>query len=178
MQSDQMFEKIIRIDREICTGCGTCIEACTYGAIHLVDHRAELDNALCNQCELCLDACTFGAITETNKSMPASSTAIRSLTESVRSTVQQSIELPKVGVPELGLKSLAASALAFLGSEVAPRLLDLLMKSIEQRIALPNTTSFTNSASRPRDYSKMRGQRKQIRHRGGKTVIQNTTERR
>jgi ferredoxin len=168
MLSDEVSERIIQIDKEICTGCGTCIEACSYGAIHLGDHRAEVDNALCTKCEACLDTCTFGAITETNKSMPVSSITIRPLTDSGTSIRQQPVLLQETTAAKRELKPLAGAALAFIGSEVAPRLLDILMKSIERSIAHPTTTASSTPAFRPRNHSEKRGFRKQVRHRGGK----------
>ena len=52
----------IRIDRNLCNGCGQCIEACPFGAIRLdSEDRAEiLDN--CTFCCSCVDACPQNAI--------------------------------------------------------------------------------------------------------------------
>ncbi len=51
----------IRIDRDKCTGCGTCESACPFGAIKVVDNLARIGEG-CNLCGACRDACSFGAI--------------------------------------------------------------------------------------------------------------------
>jgi MinD superfamily P-loop ATPase len=53
---------MITVDREKCQGCGNCIQACRFGAIKIVDGKAEIDQNYCNQCMACADYCPFGAI--------------------------------------------------------------------------------------------------------------------
>ena len=53
---------IPKIDKEKCTGCGKCKEACSFGAISMVDKKAVIDPALCRNCGVCIPACTFNAI--------------------------------------------------------------------------------------------------------------------
>ena len=50
------------VDREQCRACGTCVEVCERGAIH-VDQVAFVDAARCVECGACVDACPNGAIT-------------------------------------------------------------------------------------------------------------------
>jgi len=60
----EVREKILPvIDRELCVGCGTCVELCPTGAVELVDGfpvivRPE-DCVYCGECE---DLCPLGAI--------------------------------------------------------------------------------------------------------------------
>ncbi|MGC8718470.1 MAG: FAD-binding protein [Thermodesulforhabdaceae bacterium] len=49
------------IDRDLCTGCGTCVDVCPVGAISLVEGKAEVSDD-CTLCGMCVDSCEFRAI--------------------------------------------------------------------------------------------------------------------
>ncbi|MBI4619659.1 MAG: electron transfer flavoprotein subunit alpha [Desulfobacterales bacterium] len=51
----------IKVDIELCTGCGVCEEACPFGAIRIKDDVASIDDS-CNLCGACVDVCNFEAI--------------------------------------------------------------------------------------------------------------------
>jgi electron transfer flavoprotein alpha subunit len=51
----------IKVDIELCTGCGICIDSCPFGAIKVEDDLASIDER-CNLCGACVDACDFEAI--------------------------------------------------------------------------------------------------------------------
>jgi hemerythrin-like domain-containing protein/Pyruvate/2-oxoacid:ferredoxin oxidoreductase delta subunit len=58
-----MRRKIIQIDRDKCTGCGLCIDACHEGALKLVDGRAQLvSDVYCDGLGACLPKCPADAI--------------------------------------------------------------------------------------------------------------------
>jgi ferredoxin len=50
------------IDRNLCTGCGQCVDTCPVEAISLVDDIAVVDPELCVDCGQCIDACPVEAI--------------------------------------------------------------------------------------------------------------------
>ena len=52
----------IEIDLEKCTGCGACEPVCPFGAIEIVDDKAQVGEG-CTLCGACVEACAFDAIT-------------------------------------------------------------------------------------------------------------------
>lgn len=169
MDRNSEVEKIIQIDQELCSGCGACIEVCTEGALFMDDGRAQLDARLCTACESCLDACPNGAITAVITPISLATTASDPETDSPLIHPPQPADVPEPMEPELGIKPYISFALAFLGSEVAPRLLDLLIKTIETRLAQPTANAIFSSEIPLTSYGDQRkGQRKHLRYRGGK----------
>lgn len=58
-----MKRKIIRIDKELCNGCGQCASACHEGAIAMVEGKAELiSDTYCDGLGACIGECPVGAI--------------------------------------------------------------------------------------------------------------------
>lgn len=50
------------VDREKCTGCESCVEACPLDAITMQDGVAVVDESTCGDCGACVDACPVEAI--------------------------------------------------------------------------------------------------------------------
>lgn len=54
----------VTVDKDICTGCGECVEVCPVEVFELIDDKSEPVNAdECMGCESCLEVCEDGAIT-------------------------------------------------------------------------------------------------------------------
>ncbi len=53
---------MVKVVKEKCTGCGTCIEICPAGAISLKDGKAVIDLKKCAGCLACVSVCPQKAI--------------------------------------------------------------------------------------------------------------------
>ncbi|GAV31990.1 ferredoxin [Coriobacteriaceae bacterium EMTCatB1] len=62
----------MRIDEELCTGCGLCVSPCAEGAIEIVDGKARVvREELCDGAGFCLGVCPTGALTiEVREAVP------------------------------------------------------------------------------------------------------------
>ncbi|MGD0711846.1 MAG: 4Fe-4S binding protein [Bacteroidales bacterium] len=59
-----MKRKIVKIDEELCNGCGLCIPNCQEGALQIIDGKARLISDLfCDGLGACLGHCPLDAIT-------------------------------------------------------------------------------------------------------------------
>ena len=54
---------MIRIDTELCDGCGECIDACPRDCMGLYDEVAYVMMGCCTECEVCVIVCPNEAIT-------------------------------------------------------------------------------------------------------------------
>jgi MinD superfamily P-loop ATPase len=63
--------QIVRIDEELCDGCGACVIPCAEGAIVLVDGKARVvDETLCDGAGFCIPVCPRGALTIETREAP------------------------------------------------------------------------------------------------------------
>jgi ferredoxin len=60
----KVIREIIRIDEDLCDGCGDCIGSCAEGALEIVDGKARLKKEkFCDGAGACLGHCPTGALT-------------------------------------------------------------------------------------------------------------------
>jgi len=50
------------VDKEKCTGCGDCVEACPSNAITMQEEKAQISPDDCIDCGACVDACSTGSM--------------------------------------------------------------------------------------------------------------------
>jgi len=59
-----MMREIVKIDEELCDGCGVCVPNCHEGALQIIDGKARLVSELmCDGLGACIGHCPQGAIT-------------------------------------------------------------------------------------------------------------------
>jgi len=62
-QLNRVNRKIIKIDEDLCTGCGNCVVACAEAALEVIDGKARVVNDIfCDGLGACMGECPEGAL--------------------------------------------------------------------------------------------------------------------
>jgi NAD-dependent dihydropyrimidine dehydrogenase PreA subunit len=143
---------MVQIDRERCTGCGACMEACPTEAITIQDGFAQVGAERCTGCGACVEVCPQGAVLLLPEPAPAAGSQRTGIMEPVAPPADRSGEIITVRVPpptlvparpsparQLGLA--LGAALSYLGREVAPRLLRLAADWVQEQMLAPQEPS-------------------------------------
>ncbi len=84
---------ILRVRKDLCLGCGLCIESCPRQAILVVSGQTEINQSRCNQCRLCLEVCPQGAIIEltpvSRRELQATVTGLKDRTEDIITRIEK-----------------------------------------------------------------------------------------
>jgi len=149
---------VIYVDREQCTGCALCLDACSAGALALRDDVAFIDQELCEGCQACVDVCPTGAIlvAEIVPAEESSSTPIETVSSP---PVEMVTEQPRPDSPGLG--TVVGSALL----DVAPRLIHLAVDWLERRATPIDQNSMIQNQTNPQRRVATRSDQRQGRGR-------------
>jgi len=76
-----MIREMVKIDEDLCDGCGACIPSCHEGALQMIDGKARLiSDLMCDGLGACLGHCPQGAITiEKREAEPYNETKVMEL---------------------------------------------------------------------------------------------------
>ena len=57
---------MIHVDKEKCTGCGTCVRTCLRNVMRMEGGHPVINTFRCVGCAVCVDACPTGALADDN----------------------------------------------------------------------------------------------------------------
>lgn len=169
----------ISVNQNLCAGCGICIHECPSGAIYLEDGRAMIDQSRCTGCQTCVEHCPNEAIEATQEQpiktispVGDKATTLVPLQETRQSpaSVQARTIQPTPLNSKRSITSIASAALASMGRDILPRVIDVMVTALENRADRSveyKQTSIEPARNKPMNTHR-RGRGKQIRYRGGR----------
>ncbi len=159
---------MVYVDGERCQGCGVCADTCPTGAIRLADGVATIEQSLCNECQACVEACPLGAILAVSEPVPEGEQALVTQPAAPAGTTLPTTWQRPARTPWL------ETALAFVGTEVVPRVVASLLDMWDRRASRPSLSTQGNDGairsegiSDPTNASRGGGRHRQ-RRRGGR----------
>ena len=118
----------IKVNSELCKGCGICKYVCPNNAIYLENRKAIIDQSKCSSCQLCIDACPFGAIKLEDE------VQVVSMGKPQEAEI---VQTPVTVIPSSSKFNWGKTLSIFASQQVLPRLLDILGSVVEQKINPP-----------------------------------------
>ena len=154
---------MVYVDKDKCAGCGVCMDHCPVGAIRLVEDVATVDPMKCTQCGACVEACPNGAMMMVMEPVAEGTSVVRARPASEISRVE-----PRLApvAPRSKIMPAVGTALAFLGRQVVPRVVDYVSDALDRRSGQQQTDSITGTFRSTRPASGRGGRGGRRRRRG------------
>ncbi len=158
---------IIQINKDLCLGCGICMDVCQSGAIFMDAHRAVIDFDLCNICEVCIEVCPNEAIAAIAGSPQVTSIPIPNTVNIPANRIVSRPEQTDTTVTLTENKPFTKAAVSFLGSEFAPRLVDMAISVLDRKLtqSKPSINTLLNAPLQNRPEN-VKMKRRRIRSHG------------
>jgi len=130
---------VMVVDKELCIGCGICVDKCPNDAIQIKKNIAVIDHANCTSCQECAEFCPTGAL-----GLSEEIAHVHMEPTPVEKTIQP--QLP--GFPHQKQPSVIGALVSLIGQYVLPRIVDNLMLMVGNALASP-TQIQSSSFSEP-----------------------------
>lgn len=140
------------VNRELCKGCGDCVEVCPNKAIRLSEGKAVIDQAKCSTCQICAEVCPTGALQLERRVTPA---------------ILEKPGVTEILHPQTAMESSpkqsnwGVTILSLVGQHLLPRMADVLVAFLEWRFSssVQERTMMTVNPVGNRPYQRRRQRR-------------------
>lgn len=168
----------IKINQDLCAGCCLCMNECPSNAITMSNGWAIIDQKHCTGCKTCIEVCPNGAIEVLEEQRQAEFIPGGQVIQNP-APIQGQVLYPAPISSARKLAPIASAALAYMGREVMPRFIDVVVSAIENKVS--RTAEHENISLTPGlnpQIHRERGSGRQIHYRGGRGNFRNRKGRR